>query len=291
MKVAIMTDSNSGITQNEAKELGIFVLPMPFTIDGQEYEEDINLTQSEFYDKLMAGADVFTSQPAVGEVTKFFNSILKDHDQIVHIPMSSGLSGSCQTALMLAQEEEYKDKVYVVDSQRISITQKQDVFDALALAKQGKNAKEIHDILMDNKMNATIYITVNTLEYLKKGGRITPAAAALGGLLKIKPILTIQGEKLDSFQKTRTMAKASKIMIEATLKDIKERISQKEDMSDVHIMVAYTYDQEQALEFKQQVEEAFQGHPVIYCDPLSLSVACHIGPHSLAIAACKKLID
>ncbi|KXU51160.1 MAG: DegV family protein [Longibaculum muris] len=289
MKVAIMTDSNSGITQKEANELGIFVLPMPFTINGQEFEEDINLTQDEFYDKLMTGAEVFTSQPAAGEVTKFFDNILKEYDQIVHIPMSSGLSGSCQTALMLAQEDEYKEKVYVVDSQRISVTQKWDVLDALALSKQGKDAKEIHDILMDNKLNASIYITVNTLEYLKKGGRITPAAAALGGLLKIKPILTIQGEKLDSFQKTRTMAKASKIMIDAITKDIKERIDDSEDMSNTRIMIAYTYDKDQALEFKKQVEEIFPNHEVI-CDPLSLSVACHIGPHSLAIAACKKII-
>ncbi len=290
MKVAILTDSNSGITQDEANKLGVFILPMPFTIDGQEYKEDINLSQEEFYDKLMNNAEVFTSQPAVGEVTQLFDNILKDYDQIVHIPMSSGLSGSCQTALMLAEEDEYKGKVYVVDSQRISVTQKYDVLDALELSKQGKNAKEIHDILMENKLNATIYITVNTLEYLKKGGRITAAAAALGGLLKIKPILTIQGEKLDSYQKTRTMAKANKIMIDATMKDIKERIDpDTENMDNARIMVAYTYDRDQALELKKQVEEAFPNHEVI-CDPLSLSVACHIGPHSLAVAACKKII-
>lgn len=289
MKVAIMTDSNSGITQKEAQELGIFVLPMPFTINGEEYKEDINLTQDQFYEMLMNDAEVFTSQPSAGEVTHFFDKILKEYDQIVHIPMSSGLSGSCQTALMLANEEEYKGKVYVVDSQRISVTQKCDVFDAIALAKQGKDAKEIHDILMDNKMNATIYITVNTLEYLKKGGRVTPAAAALGGLLKIKPILTIQGEKLDSFQKTRTMVKARQIMLDAALKDIKERIDNDNYFAKTRIMVAYTYDKDQALDFKKQVEEAFPNHEII-CDPLSLSVACHIGPHSLAIAACKKII-
>lgn len=289
MKVAIMTDSNSGITQAEAKDLGIFVLPMPFTINNEEYQEDINLTQEEFYDKLMNDAEVFTSQPAAGAVTEFFDKILKDYDQIVHIPMSSGLSGSCQTAMMLSQEEEYENKVYVVDSQRISITQKSDVFDAIELAKRGKTAKEIHDILMENKMNATIYITVNTLDYLKKGGRVTPAAAALGGLLKIKPILTIQGEKLDSFQKTRTMVKARQIMIDATLKDIKERIDQSDDMANTRIMIAYTFDRDQALDFKKQVEDVFPNHDII-CDPLSLSVACHIGPHSLAIAACKKII-
>lgn len=238
----------------------------------------------------MNDADIFTSQPAAGEVTKLFNKILKEYDEIVHIPMSSGLSGSCQTALMLAEDDDYKGKVYVVDSQRISVTQKWDVLDALELSKQGKSAKEIYDILMENKMNATIYITVNTLDYLKKGGRITPAAAALGGLLKIKPILTIQGEKLDSFQKTRTMAKASKIMLESAIKDIKERIDPNhEDMSGARIMIAYTYDRDQALEFKAMVQEAFPNHEII-CDPLSLSVSCHIGPHSLAIAACKKII-
>lgn len=290
MKVAIMTDSNSGITQAEGKKLGIFVLPMPFTIDQKEYLEDINLTQDEFYNKLMNNAEVFTSQPAVGEVTHFFNTILEEYDQIVHIPMSSGLSGSCQTAIMLSQEDEYKDKVFVVDSQRISVTQKWDVYDAIELAKQGKTGQEIHDILMNNKMNATIYITVNTLEYLKKGGRVTPAAAALGGLLKIKPILTIQGEKLDSFQKTRTMIKARQIMIDAVLKDLKDRIDPNNDhFENTRLMIAYTYDQEQALEFKKQVEEIFPNHEIM-CDPLSLSVACHIGPHSLALAACKKLI-
>lgn len=290
MKVAIMTDSNSGITQAEGKKLGIFVLPMPFTIDQKEYLEDINLTQDEFYNKLMNNAEVFTSQPAVGEVTHFFNTILEEYDQVVHIPMSSGLSGSCQTAIMLSQEDEYKDRVFVVDSQRISVTQKWDVYDAIELAKQGKTGQEIHDILMNNKMNATIYITVNTLEYLKKGGRVTPAAAALGGLLKIKPILTIQGEKLDSFQKTRTMIKARQIMIDAVLKDLKDRIDPNSDhFENTRLMIAYTYDQEQALEFKKQVEEIFPNHEII-CDPLSLSVACHIGPHSLALAACKKLI-
>ena len=290
MKVAIMTDSNSGITQAEAKELGIYVLPMPFTINNEEYLEDINLSQDKFYDKLMNNCEVFTSQPAVGDVTKLFDTILKDYDQIVHIPMSSGLSGSCQTALMLAQEEEYQGKVYVVDSQRISVTQKQDALDALELAKQGKDAKEIHDILMENKLNATIYITVNTLDYLKKGGRVTPAAAALGGLLKIKPILTIQGEKLDQFQKTRTMVKAKQIMIDAIINDIKERIdTENADMSGAHIMIAYTFDKEQALEFKQQIQEYFPHHEII-CDPLSLSVACHIGPNALAIAACKKIV-
>ena len=283
-KVAIVTDSNAGIRQEEAKELGIFVLPMPFTIDDQTYYEDINLTQEEFFEKQISGAEIFTSQPVVGNVKELWDQILKDYDEIVHIPMSSGLSGSCQTAMMLAQE--YDNRVFDVDSQRISVTQKYDVIDAKRLADQGKSGQEICDILTENKLNASIYITVNTLDYLKKGGRITPAAALLGGMLKIKPILQIQGEKLDSFAKTRTMARGTKIMKEAIAKDIKERFD--DDYHNVHICVAYTYDEAPALELKKELEELYPGENII-CDPLSLSVSCHIGPHSLAIAICKKI--
>lgn len=283
-KVAIVTDSNSGITQAEGKQLGVFVLPMPFTIDGERYYEDINLTQEQFYDKLMNNAEVFTSQPVVGDVSKLWNEILKDYDEIVHIPMSSGLSGSCQTALMLASE--YDGKVEVVDSQRISVTQKYDVLDAKRLADEGKSAKEIKTILENNKLQASIYITVNTLEYLKKGGRITPAAALLGGMLKIKPVLQIQGEKLDAFSKTRTMIKGKKIMSDAIAKDIKERFG--DDYHHVHICVAYTYDREAALEFKEELQQTYPDAHII-CDPLSLSVSCHIGPHALAVAICKVI--
>ena len=283
-KVAVVTDSNAGIRQKEAKELGIFVLPMPFTIDDQTYYEDINLTHEEFFEKQLNGAEIFTSQPVVGNVKELWDQILKDYDEIVHIPMSSGLSGSCQTAMMLAQE--YDNRVFVVDSQRISVTQKYDVIDAKRLADQGKSGQEICDILTENKLNASIYITVNTLDYLKKGGRITPAAALLGGMLKIKPILQIQGEKLDSFAKTRTMARGTKIMKEAIAKDIKERFG--DDYHNVHICVAYTYDEAPALKLKKELEELYPGENII-CDPLSLSVSCHIGPHSLAIAICKKI--
>ena len=270
--------------KKRSKELGIFVLPMPFTIDDQTYYEDINLTHEEFFEKQLNGAEIFTSQPVVGNVKELWDQILKDYDEIVHIPMSSGLSGSCQTAMMLAQE--YDNRVFVVDSQRISVTQKYDVIDAKRLADQGKSGQEICDILTENKLNASIYITVNTLDYLKKGGRITPAAALLGGMLKIKPILQIQGEKLDSFAKTRTMARGTKIMKEAIAKDIKERFD--DDYHNVHICVAYTYDEAPALELKKELEELYPGENII-CDPLSLSVSCHIGPHSLAIAICKKI--
>ncbi|WP_302132826.1 DegV family protein [Thomasclavelia spiroformis] len=286
-KVAIVTDSNSGIRQEEGKKLGIYVLPMPFTIDGETFYEDINLTHSEFFDKLMSGAEVFTSQPLVGDVSKLWDDVLKEYDEIVYIPMSSGLSGSCQTAIMLANE--YDEKVQVVDSQRISVTQKWDVLDAIELSKQGKSAKEIKEILEANKLNASIYITVNTLEYLRKGGRITPAVAILGGMMKIKPILQIQGEKLDTFSKSRTLSKATKIMIEAIQKDIEERLDPIEKGKNVHICIAYTYDPQPALELKEELQQLYPNSNII-CDPLSLSVSCHIGPHALAIAACKKII-
>ena len=286
-KVAIVTDSNSGIRQEEGKKLGIYVLPMPFTIDGETFYEDINLTHSEFFDKLMSGTEVFTSQPLVGDVSKLWDDVLKEYDEIVYIPMSSGLSGSCQTAIMLANE--YDGKVQVVDSQRISVTQKWDVLDAIELSKQGKSAKEIKEILEANKLNASIYITVNTLEYLRKGGRITPAVAILGGMMKIKPILQIQGEKLDTFSKSRTLSKATKIMIEAIQKDIEERLDPIEKGKNVHICIAYTYDPQPALELKEELQQLYPNSNII-CDPLSLSVSCHIGPHALAIAACKKII-
>lgn len=285
-KVAIITDSNSGIRQSEGDALGIKVLPMPFTINGETFYEDINLSHEQFFDKLMNGAEVFTSQPVVGDISKLWDEVLQEYDEIVHIPMSSGLSGSCQTAMMLASE--YDERVQVVDSQRVSVTQKWDVLDAIKMAKEGKSAKEIKTILEENKLNATIYITVNTLEYLRKGGRITPAVAVLGGMLKIKPILQIQGEKLDNFSKTRTMSKASKIMMEAVEKDIKERLDPEGLGKNVRICVAYSYDEELAVELKKQLAKIYPDGEII-CDPLSLSVSCHIGPHALAIAACKKL--
>ena len=261
---------------------------MPFFIDGELYLEDITLTQEQFYEKLRADSDISTSQPSPGNVMELWESVLKEYDEIVCIPMSSGLSSTCETAMSIARE--YKGKVYVVDNQRISVTQEQSVYDAMYLRDKGMCAEEIKNILEKEKLQASIYITVDTLKYLKKGGRITPAAAAIGTVLNLKPVLQIQGEKLDSYQKTRTMAKANKIMIDATMKDIKERIDpDTENMDNARIMVAYTYDRDQALELKKQVEEAFPNHEVI-CDPLSLSVACHIGPHSLAVAACKKII-
>ncbi|MCI8858673.1 MAG: DegV family protein [Lachnospiraceae bacterium] len=286
-KIAVVTDSNSGITQKQAKEYGINVLPMPFFIDGETYFEDIDLTQEQFYQKLEGKAEISTSMPAVGTVTDLWDQLLKEYEGIVHIPMSSGLSSSCETAMMLSQE--YNGKVQVVNNQRISVTQKQSVLDAIKLAEEGRSAEEIKEYLEKVKYDSSIYIMVDTLHYLKKGGRITPAAAALGTLLKLKPVLQIQGEKLDAYAKARTVKQARSIMIDAIKNDFAKRFGD-ETGSNMHIFVAYTKDKETALDFKAQLLEAFPGQD-IDVDPLSLSVACHIGPGSLAVACSKKLFS
>lgn len=283
-KIAIVTDSNSGITQAEAKQLGISVVPMPFMIDDETYYEDITLTQVDFYKKLAAGANVITSQPTPESVLNLWDELLNEYDEIVHIPMSSGLSGSCQSAIVLAGD--YDGKVHVVNNQRISVTQRQSVLDALALAEQGKSAAEIKDFLEKDKFNSSIYIMLDTLHYLKKGGRITPAAAALGTILKLKPVLQIQGEKLDAFAKARTTSQGKTIMLNAIRSDMENRFGGA-TKDNIWLQIAYTYDLEAANQFKADVEEAFPGFD-IQMDPLSLSVSCHIGPGALAVACCKK---
>ena len=283
-----MTDSNSGITQKEAAELGIVVLPMPFNIGMETYYEDISLTQEAFYEKLKEGADISTSQPSPEDVMKAWDKLLEEYDEVVHIPMSSGLSGSCQTAVMLSGEDKYEGKVFVVNNQRISVTQRQSVLDAIKLAADGKSGQEIHKILEDDKFNSSIYIMLDTLYYLKKGGRITPAAAALGTLLRLKPVLQIQGEKLDAFAKARTTGQGKTMMLNAIKNDILNRFGGSNE--NVHFQIAYTYDTEAANTWKKEVEEAFPGCTA-YVAPLSLSVACHIGPGALAVAVTQKLQD
>lgn len=283
-KIAIVTDSNSGITQAQGKELGVFVLPMPFRICETDYFEDINLNQEQFYTLLTEGASISTSQPSPDAVLQMWDGLLEEYEEIVHIPMSSGLSGSCQSAMMLA--EEYDGRVQVVNNQRISVTQRQSVLDALYLIEQGMNAKEIKAFLEEDKFNSSIYIMVDTLYYLKKGGRITPAVAAIGTLLRLKPILTIQGEKLDSFAKARTASQGKNIMINALKNDIETRFGGV-SADNIYLQMAYTYDREAAENYQREVAEAFPGID-IHMDPLSLSVACHIGPGSLAVACCKK---
>ena len=287
MKIAVVTDSNSGITQAQAKEMGITVLPMPFMIDGETYYEDITLTQEQFYQRLKDNSDISTSQPTPDSIMKLWDELLKEYDQIVHIPMSAGLSGSCATAMMLAGEDEYEGKVFVVDNHRISVTQYQSVKDAMMLADMGMDGAQIKKRLEETVADSVIFVTVDTLKYLKKGGRITPAAAALGTLLRIKPVLIILGEKLDSFAKARTMKQAKTLMMNAIQKELDERLHDSE-CKDCHLAIAHSDNEEAALEFKKEVEERFPDAD-IYLAPLSLSIACHIGPGSLALTATRKM--
>ena len=286
-KVAIITDSNSGITQAEGEKLGIKVVPMPFTIAGTDYLEDINLTQEEFYTKLSSDEEVSTSQPSPGNLMDLWDEVLKEYDEIVYIPMSSGLSSSCASATSLSQDDDYEGKVFVVNNQRISVTMRNSVLDAIRLAGEGKTGAQIKEILEADKFNSSIYIMLDTLYYLKKGGRITPAAAALGTILRIKPVLQIQGEKLDSFAKARTISQGQKIMLNAIKDDAEKRFGGLNPQN-VRIDAAFTQDVERANEWKQMIEETFPGFDV-HMDPLSLSVSCHIGPGALAVTVTKIL--
>lgn len=282
-KVRIITDSNSGITQSQGKELGIEVIPMPFFIGETQYLEDISMTQDDFYKALLDDkVEVSTSQPSPDTIINTWRSALEEYDEIVHIPMSSGISSSCATALMLAQEDEFEGKVFVVDNQRISVTQRRSVIQAKELAEKGYSGKEIHDILFRDKFQSSIYIMVDTLKYLKKGGRLTPAVAAIGTVLRIKPVLQIQGEKLDSYAKVKTLKQAKSTMIKAVTNDFVKRF-QNASPQNMCIDIAHTQNLEEAEKFKEELNEVFPGYD-IYIDNLSLSVSCHIGPGALAVA-------
>lgn len=283
-KTAIVTDSNSGITQSRGKELGIYVLPMPFFIDGELFLEDISLTQEQFYERLGADSEISTSQPSPGDVMELWEKLLREYDEIVHIPMSSGLSNSCETAMSIAAE--YDGKVQVVNNQRISVTQEQSVYDAMKLRSQGKTAREIREVLEREKFQSSIYITVDTLKYLKKGGRVTPAAAAIGTVLNLKPVLQIQGEKLDAFAKVRGWKAAKKTMLKAIEADLSGRFADVKE--DIILGMAYTCSREEAQEWKKEIQERFPGYEMLE-GPLSLSVACHIGPGAMAVTCMKKI--
>ena len=285
-KIAIVTDSNSGITQDQAKKMGVHVIPMPFYINETLYLEGVTLTQEEFYERLKNDEPISTSQPSPAEVCGLWDMLLKENDEIVHIPMSSGLSNSCETAMGLARD--YDGKVQVVDNQRISVTQYQSVADALALREAGKSAAEIKEVLEAEKLESSIYITLETLKYLKKGGRITPAAAAIGTVLNLKPVLQIQGEKLDAYAKVRGKKQAKRAMLKAAQEDMQERFAEYEKEGLMCIESAYTGNPEEAEEFKKEIEAAFPGHEVRMA-PLSLSIACHIGYGALAIGCTKKV--
>jgi len=287
-KIAIITDSNSGITQKQGEELGIYVLPMPFTINEETYFEDINLEAEKFYQEQAAGSDIFTSQPSPETVMGLWDKLLNEgYEEIVHIPMSSGLSGSCQSALMLAQD--YDGKVQVVNNQRISVTQRQSAMDAKTLAENGYHADEIREKLEEDKFNSSIYIMLDTLYYLKKGGRITPAAAALGTILRLKPVLQIQGEKLDAYAKARTTEQGKSIMVKAIKSDMENRFDGLTDGTGYHIAMAHTQNPEAAEAWREEVLKEFPAAE-IYMDRLPLSIACHIGPGALAITVSKKMI-
>ena len=286
-RIAVITDSNSGINFEDAKELGIKVLPMPFLIDGKTYFEEISLSQEEFFEKLENDVDISTSQPSPESVMKIWDEALEEADEVVYIPMSSGLSSSCHTALMLA--DDYDGKVQVVDNQRISVTQRQSVLDAMELAKRGLTAVQIKEKLEKVKFESSIYIMLDTLKYLKKGGRITPAAAAFGSALRLKPVLTIQGEKLDAYTIAKTKKQGVKKMLAAIEDDINKRFGGTDHMENIHMEIAHTKNPEAAEDLKQQIIEKF-GVTEVDLYPLSLSIACHIGPGSIAVA-CSKVSD
>lgn len=286
MSIAVVTDSNSGITQKQAEEMGIYVLPMPFFINDEIFFEDLTLSQEQFYERLKEDADIKTSQPSPGEVMDLWDKVLEKYDQLIYIPMSSGLSKSCETAIMLAMDD-YQDKVFVVNNQRISVTMRRAAMDALNMIQLGYSAAEIKQKLEEEKLEASIYITLETLKYLKKGGRITPAAAAIGTVLNIKPVLQIQGEKLDAYAKVRGKDAGKKKMLEAIRKDLDTRFAKHKGK--MHIDVAYSGNPEEAEEWLKEIKEYFPEFDDIIMDPLSLSVACHIGYGALAITVSKSI--
>lgn len=286
-KIIIVTDSNSGISKEEAEKIGVVVIPMPFFIEGKTYYEEISLSQDEFYQMLVTGKNISTSQPSIGKICALWDELLKEYDEIVQIPMSSGLSMTCDTATTFSQEKEYLGKVHIVNNMRISVTQRQSVYDALRLVKEGKSGAEIKSILENDALNSSIYITVQNLKYLKRGGRITPAAAAIGALIGIKPVLQIQGKKLDAFKKCRGMKAGKLMMISAAKNDIKNRLGN--DNSKIHVAVAHSNNEEEAKIFLEEIKKEIPNAKDYYIDHLSLSVSCHIGPGSLAIALCKDL--
>jgi DegV family protein with EDD domain len=288
-RTAIVTDSNSGIFQDEAGARGIYVVPMPFYVGGKLYYEGVTMTWDEFFEHLKNGEDISTSTPARGDVTDLWDKLLKDYENIVYIPMSSGLSSSCSMAILAAQDDKYEGRVFVVNNQRISVTQRQSVLDAKEMADRGFGGARIRQILEDTKFDSSIYIMVDTLKYLKKGGRITPAAAALGTLLRLKPVLQIQGEKLDAYAKCRTVKQAKTTMLEAVDKDMKERFRLGDHPEDAVIAGAYTAGQETVHEWIKEVNTAYPNHDIVI-QPLPLSISCHIGPGSLAVTISKKLV-
>lgn len=288
MKIAIVTDTNSGFTPAEAEKLGVFVIPMPFLVNGESYFENENLTQEGFYSLLNEDANVSTSQPSIGDISELWERLLTEYDQIVHLPMSSGLSQSCATAMTIAKE--YDGKVFVVDNHRISVPLKESVLDALTLCQQGKTGAEIKEILEKVGGHSSIYIAVDTMKYLKRGGRVTPAAAMIGGILKIKPVLQIHGERLDKYALARSTAKAKETMKAAIKRDLETYYAKYVESGEMTISVAHTNNDEEAALFAEELKKEFPNIPFRYCEPLPLSISCHIGPGALAVACIRKIL-
>ena len=281
-KIAIVTDSNSGILSEELKNCGVYVVPMPFLVNGVPYLENISLTQEKFYELLNANASVSTSQPSIGDLTDLWDALLKEYDQLLHIPMSSGLSQSCATAGTIAKD--YDGRVLVVDNKRISVTQKESVLEAIKLRDEGKTAEEIKEYLEKTGRYSSIYIAVDTMKYLKKGGRVTAGAAMIGTILKIKPVLQIHGDKLDKYALVRGLQKAKETMKTAIKNDLEGEYAEYVQKGEMTISVAHTNCEADALAFAEELKTAFPNIPFRYCDPLSLSVSCHIGPGAVAVA-------
>ena len=286
MRTAIITDTNSGMLPEDAAEHGIFLLPMPIIIDGREYLEHIDITPDQFYARQLEGAEIHTSQPSAGDVIDLWEKLLKDYDEVVHIPMSSSLSGSCQSAQLYARD--FGGRVHVVDNQRISVTQRQSALDAKALADGGASGAEIRRILEETKAESHIYIMVDTLKYLKKGGRITPTAATIAGVLNIKPVLQIQGGKLDAFAKCRGVKSAKKTIIRAVTDGVVNEFGGL-DAPKPGAWLGFAYTHNDAAEtFLAEAKEAFPGFD-IHADELPMSIATHVGPGSLAMTCTKVL--
>lgn len=282
--IVIVTDSNSGITQEEAGKLGIVVVPMPFTIDGEEYLEDISISQKKFFELLEGGADVMTSQPSQFYLEELWTKLLVEFEHIIFIPMTSGLSGTCENAKRFA--EKFGGKVLVVDNLRISVPQKVSVIEAAIMAKEGKTPEEIVDYLEKTKDKFSIYLTLATLKYLKKGGRVTPAAAAIGDLLKLKPILYTRGQSFEKFALTVSITQAKRKMIDKIKSELESEFREEYLQGKMCIMVAYSKIRDEALKFVREVQNEFHGMKVLCADPLSLSIACHTGAGALGIATC-----
>lgn len=283
-KIAIVTDTNSGMMPHDNEDQGIFVLPMPFIIDGECQLESVDLSREEFYTKLKSDSTVSTSQPSVGDLTDFWRDVLKNYDEIVHIPTSSLLSAAFSTAKAQAETDEFKGKIYCVDNRRISVSLKSSVFDAAAYRDEGKTAAEIVEILEAQAKDYCVYFSLESMEYLKKGGRISPAVAAIGSMLKLRPVLRLQGEALEKFNMPRSILKAKMIMSDAIKADLNDKFKEYMKNGEMRLAVVHAENEQEAENYKAELEKLFPNVPFLWCDPMSLSIACHVGPGTLAVA-------